>query len=275
MAQRGGGQQQQPAALARPIIVPTTYKGRREEDWRAWLSSFNAACVVNGYGDADRTRFMGALVEGTAQQIFNNVHTANQNATYQQLCDLLTAQFEPQQQQQLHEVELRARTKKPQETQTMFAAALQLLATRAFPGQQGGIVQRIVLQQFIDGQASPEIRLQLAANRPATLDAAIERAITVSTAYQMEAMRTAPQHPPAAVAAAVEPSKGDQTTVVMTELLTLIRKMDRKLDEVAQMSSNARSRPRQVFSGACYNCGERGHYARSCSNPRPHQGNGR
>ena len=84
MAQRGAGQLQQLAALARPIIVATTYKGRREENWRAWLSSFNTACVENGYGDADRTRFMGVLVEGTAQQIFNNVHAANQNATYPQ-----------------------------------------------------------------------------------------------------------------------------------------------------------------------------------------------
>ena len=58
MAQRGGGQQQQPTALARPIIVATTYKGRRQENWAACLSSFNAACVVNGFGDADRTRFM-------------------------------------------------------------------------------------------------------------------------------------------------------------------------------------------------------------------------
>ena len=128
-------------------------------------------------------------MEATALQIFNNVHAANPGANYQVLCDLLTAQFEPQQQQQLHEVELRARTKKPQETQPSFAAALQSLAARAFPGQQGGIVERIVLQQFIDGQSSPEVRLQLAANRPATLDEAIQRAITISTAYQLEAMR--------------------------------------------------------------------------------------
>ena len=52
------------------------------------------------------------LVEGTAQQMFNNVHAANKNATYPQFGVLLTAQFELQQQQQLHEVKLRARKKK-------------------------------------------------------------------------------------------------------------------------------------------------------------------
>ena len=101
-----GWQQQTPAALARPVIVPNTHKGRSDEDWQAWLSSFNAACVVNGYGDADRISDMGARVEGVAMQVFNTIRTANQNATYQQLGTLLSAQFEPVQQQELHEVEL-------------------------------------------------------------------------------------------------------------------------------------------------------------------------
>ena len=122
MAQRGEGNSNNQLHWLGQLSFPLPTKGaERRTGGHGYLHLvFSAACVVNGYGDADRTRFMGALVEGTAQQIFNNVHTANQNANYQQLCDLLTAQFEPQQQQQLHEVELRARTKKPQETQTML-----------------------------------------------------------------------------------------------------------------------------------------------------------
>lgn len=85
-------------------------------------------------------------------------------------------------------VERRSRVKNAHETQPMHAAALQALAAYAFRSQQGGIVQGIVLQQFFDGQSSSEVRLQLAANQPATLNAAIERAITISTAYQREAM---------------------------------------------------------------------------------------
>ena len=110
-------------------------------------------------------------------QIFNTIRAANRNATYQQLCTLLSAQFEPVQQQQLHEVELSARVKAQDETQPAFAAALQSLAARASPGQQGNVVDRIVLQQFIEGQTSPEVRLQLSANRPAYLDGAIQQAI--------------------------------------------------------------------------------------------------
>ena len=182
-----GGQQQN--ALARPVIVPQSFSARGDDDWTSWLASFNAACVVNGYGDGDRIRFMAARLEGTAHQIFTTISAANANATYAQLCALLTDQFEPPQQQQLFEAQLRVRTKGHSESQYTFAAALRALANRAFPGQAGQILNRLVLQQFIDGQTSPEVRLQLATNRPADLDDAVQRAISVTTAYQMEAMR--------------------------------------------------------------------------------------
>ena len=63
------------------------------------------------------------------------------------------------------------------------------LAAHTFPRQGGNIVQRIVLQRFIDGQNTSEVRLQLASNRPNTLDEAVQRAINITTAYQMDAMR--------------------------------------------------------------------------------------
>ena len=85
-------------------------------------------CEVNGCGDADRIRFMAALFEGTAQQVFQHVRTANANATYQQLCAHLANQFEPPQQQQTYESQLHARVKSPSESQTVFASGLHSLA---------------------------------------------------------------------------------------------------------------------------------------------------
>ena len=72
-------------ALARPVVVPKPFSAKFEDDWLQWISSFNSACEVNGYGDADRIRFMAALFEGTAQQVFQHVSTTNANATYQQI----------------------------------------------------------------------------------------------------------------------------------------------------------------------------------------------
>ena len=125
---------------------------------------------------------MAALFEGTAQQVFQHARTTNANATYQQLCAQIANQLEPPQQQQMYESQLHARVNSPSGSQTVFASGLCPLAQRAFPGKGGAVVDRIVLQQFIDEQHTPEVRLQLALNRPPTLDVAVQRAISVSAA---------------------------------------------------------------------------------------------
>ena len=275
MAQRGQNQQAQAQvqALAHPVTVPKSYSAKLDEDWVSWLAGFNAACVVNGYGDYERIRFMAALLEGTARQMFTTTRAANQNATYTQLCTLLGAQFEPPEQQLLHESQLRARVKQPNETQAAFASALRSLAERAFPGQGlGGVVDRIVLQQFIDGQSTPELRLQLATNRPAGLDEAVQRAISITTAYQMEATRSGTS---AVVAATVAPPNPPQAS--NSELVALLQSINQKLDSLAisQQASKSSSGPKRdnVRPRTCYTCGEPGHFARNCPRANGQSGN--
>ena len=115
-------QPQQPAALQRPVVVPDVFSGAGG-DWMQWLQQFNAACVVNGYGDADRLRFLPARLSGTAHQSFQTIAAANPNSTYPQICTLLTQQFEPPEQQHLFEAQLRIRMKTPDESQLAFANA--------------------------------------------------------------------------------------------------------------------------------------------------------
>ena len=59
------------AALARPVVVPKPFSAKFEDDWLQWISNLNSACEVNGYGDADRIRFMAALFERTASKCFS------------------------------------------------------------------------------------------------------------------------------------------------------------------------------------------------------------
>ena len=266
MAQRGQNNQQAPAALARPVIVPKPFAARIGDDWNDWLSSFESACVVNGYADGDRIRFMGALVEGTAGQIFRTTQAANQNATYPQLCGLLANHFEPPQQSQLHETQLRARVKLPNETQAAYASSLRSLASRAFPAG-GQIVNRIVLQQFIDGQPTPELRLQLSTNRPATLDDAVQRAITITTAYQVEALRNGTTRVQETVAAAT--NNAPQTE--QAQLIAVLQRLEQKLDTLTMGQQPPLRRSYRDTDRRCYVCNEPGHFARNCPNRR--QGN--
>ena len=60
----------------------------------------------------------------------------------------------------------------------------------------------MILQRFIEGQSTVELHLQLASNRPATLDEAVQKAVAVSAAYQMEGMQTSTTTLPASSVAA-------------------------------------------------------------------------
>ena len=107
-----------------------------------YLQRFNGACIVNGYDNGERLRFLPARLEGVAYQVYLSIVSSNANITYPQLCDALTARFEPAEQAPVHEASFRMCRKKADETQFAFAAALRALADRAFRGQNGPLLER-------------------------------------------------------------------------------------------------------------------------------------
>ena len=139
--------------------------------------------MVNGYDDAARLKFLPARLDGTAYRVFQSVRTANSDADFSTICTLLTAQFEPPQQRQLHEAEFRVREKRAHETQIVYAAALRSLANRAFPGQDGPLLERMILQRFIDGQPSVEVRHSLCWAACWWLFYYFDRAVGFATVY--------------------------------------------------------------------------------------------
>ena len=273
-------------ALARPVLTPPAYT-HKGEAWTDWLQQFEAACEVNGYAAGDRLRFLAARLEGTAHQIFQTIRAANAQATYPQMVTLLTAHFEPPQQEPLHEAEFRIRRKLPTESQITFAAALRSLANRAFPGQAGALFERMLLQQFIEGQISAEVRLQLASHRPQDVSTAVQRAVEIEGAYHLEALRSASSLSlpvasanavsAASLAAGSVPSR-DASPDTSTDLIRLLRRIDEKLDRLSLQSNTSSSSPRSGSSSSgrgrgsiqngtprtCFRCGQAGHFVSAC-----------
>ena len=230
-------QPQAPAGLARPVIVPPDFSGSSSDDWPTFIARFNAASAVNGYGQAERLRFLPCCLKDSAFTTLEAVQQANPNFTFQQVCDELAARFNPPQQSRLVEAEFRARTKRSTETQGEYASALQRLANRAFPGQQGPLFERLLVNQFIDGQPSSELRLHIRTSVPADLNAAVRRALEVSSILDIEQQRAGVTTGTAfAVSASSERAAAAPATQTDPLLLSLLTKISDKLDQLSVTS---------------------------------------
>ena len=293
MAQRGGGANvgggagagaapAQQQALQRPVVLPPEFSNATGEDWETYQAQFDAACTVNGYGNAERLQFLPCRLKGSAFQIYQGIIQATPNIAYPQLCQALAARFTPPQQSQLLEAEFRARVKSPAETQIEYAAALQRLAMRAFPGQHGTpLFARLVLNQFIDGQASSELRLHIRAASPQDLDAAVRRALEIAAVLETEARRSSPAPALSVSAVRAGPVASESAASASSDplILGLLNKISNQLDAFASAnrtphSSSAPSAPATGNSSGggrgssgvrrCWRCGSPDHLRPAC-----------
>jgi len=276
-------------------VFPPDFSGSSNDDWPTFLARFNAATTVNGYGPVDSLRFLPCCLKDSAFTVFETVRQANPNADFAGICTLLEAHFNPPQQSQLVESEFRARIKLANESQGEFASALKRLATRAFPGQQGGgLYERMLLNQFIDGQTNAEMRLHIRTASPPDLNTAVQRAIELSAIFEVEQRRQGVLPGSVAVAASAIPrgvstsSSGNQlfgSSNTDPLVLSLLTKICEKLDQLQPPSTPApaavgppapRGAPRSAPNSAprqplkCYFCNLPGHFIRDC----PHRARG-
>ena len=180
-----------PAALGRPVILPPEFTGTSSEDWLTFMGQFNVACQANGYADDQRLDFLPCRLREGAFHVYQTFRAQHPNDAYDELCDRLTAYFNPPQHRPSFEAEFRARTMKTIESPVEFASALQKLASRAYPGQENtDLFQRLLVNQFIDGLPSPELRLHVRSASPNNLAQAVQRALEMAAIFDAEQRRS-------------------------------------------------------------------------------------
>ena len=140
---------------------------------------------------------------------------------------------------------------------------IEILGQLCFPAG-GQIVNQIVLQPFIDGQPTPELRLQLSTNRPATLDDAVQWEITITTAYKVEALRNGTTRVQETVAAATNNAPQSE----QAQFIAVLQRLEQKLDTLTMGQKPPPRRSCRDTDRRCYVCNEPGHFARNCPNRR-------
>ena len=196
---------------------------------------------------------------------------------------------------------------KTTESPVEFASVLQKLASRAYPGQENTeLYERLLINQFINGLPSPELRLHVRSASPNNLAQAVQRALEMAAIFDAEHRRSngaASATPPAATIFAVRGSSAPPPAAptssmtsaslsgsnhgTVVDQMFLLDKILQKLDSISLSLTSANSSPGPSFPPAaptnggrgwdnnyqgalqvrrCFNCGEMGHLVRACPN---------
>ena len=177
------------SALPRPILLPKVFGRAGNEDFSAYLKHFNDACHLNGYSEEQKLLLLPTRLVGTSHELLETILLSDADISFHEAVEALRSHLEPPQQAQMHEAALRQRLKLTHETQYAYAMELCRLAAKAYPGQQGPLLESMLLQIFIDGHPTKDMRLALSSPRPASIELEVQKAIEVSAIYAREQSR--------------------------------------------------------------------------------------
>lgn len=218
---------------------------------------------------------------------------------YQAVVRCLKAQYAPEGNQLEWQMKFQRRAQKSGETTIEFVGVLRELADKAYPQWSGAQRLELVKGQFIQGLRCSSAQFKLMREMPETLDDALKLAIQQESVEEAQRrMSKENVRDSAAVAEsvgqseevdvlakdAVESSTLQRLSRQVRESERVIQQLRRQLQELSgrptayqedakvrtidQRPSSSVAGPRRLEGAVCWNCGERGHFRRSCPTKR-------
>ncbi len=193
------------------------------------------------------------------------------------LRNALTQHFCPPQQIHLYQAELKARTRRPNESLTELGRDITRLTRLAYPTADMATRETIGINAFLDAIPGPaiEVRLNVLRGHPRTILEAVALAMEVDALFEAEASKK---------------SSGwksrvhtvDDNEQPLPQFMKAVEKLEKQIRDLARNKDGPKRTERPEYpqnlqkrseTRSCYNCGEQGHLAKDCKKPRK-QGNG-
>ena len=210
---------------------------------------------------------------GSAQTAYGRLPNTSK-ASYELLKKVLKERFEPDSKKELYLSEFGTRKRKAGEGWAEYADELRVLADRAFPDLDDKARERLALNQYLSQLDHPQVAFNVKQKRPNKLIDA------VSSTLEMEAYLLPRSHKVASVDVLENPivtAVQDKQDAMMEMLQAMMERLDRLEKQMPisprggptfasnQPNSPSLNRPSAI---TCRRCGQEGHYARGCTNPR-------
>ena len=139
--------------------VPT-FDGTNTAQFRPWIIQFEAIARHQGWTAGERVVRLVSSLTGPAANLLIGM-TLAQLDNYNFLRTRLSRRYDPPEREEAHRAELRARTRRRNESADEFAENIKNLAQRAYPLADQNMLDNLVVERFREGHGNEELKKHL------------------------------------------------------------------------------------------------------------------
>ena len=150
------------SSLSRQSSSPKvpTFDGTNTAQFRPWIIQFEAIARHQGWTAGERVVRLVSSLTGPAANLLIGM-TLGQLDNYNFLRARLSRRYDPPEREEAHRAELRARTRRRNESADEFAENIKNLAQRAYPLADQNMLDNLVVERFREGHGNEELKKHL------------------------------------------------------------------------------------------------------------------
>ena len=150
------------SSFSRPSSSPKvpTFDGTNTAQFRPWIIQFEAITRHQGWTAEERVVRLVSSLTGPAANLLIGM-TLGQLDNYNFLRTRLSRRYDPPEREEAHRAELRARTRRRNESADEFAENIKNLAQRAYPLADQNMLDNLVVERFREGHRNEELKKHL------------------------------------------------------------------------------------------------------------------
>ena len=150
------------STFSRPSSCPKvpTFDGSNTAQFRPWIIQFEAIARHQGWSAGERVVRLVSSLTGPAANLLIGM-TLEQLDNYNCLRMRLARRYDPPEREEAHRAELRARTRRRNESADEFAENIKNLAQRAYPLADQNTLDNLVVERFREGHGNEELQQHL------------------------------------------------------------------------------------------------------------------
>ena len=267
--------------LGRRFAKPHEFDG--SSPWRSFITQFESIASGHGWTAADKLREPVGCLRGPALEVFAHLPDADR-LDYHSLLVSLESRFDVTKQEPWFRSQLRCRTRGAGETLPCLARDVERLVAMAYPSAVQKLRDSLACDHFLDALNDVDLHIAVRQGRPSSLQEALAHAMEIE-AIRRSVRSSKPLGGEASGntvfvrgsrASEDEPSPRPlhvpSTADALQRILHSLNELKQELNRVPP--GRGRGPRGQAWGsetpGACWSCGDKGHFRRHCPRRSSH-----